>query len=83
MDTREKIAKLIPFEQPSVADQIIALFPEWANENGWTSPEECKQCNQRQAESEKMLNREAAFGEERLMDEVRYWKNKNYELGRK
>ena len=31
--------------------------------------------------SEKFLNREAAFEEQRLHDEVKYWKDKNYRLG--
>ena len=42
---------------------------------------DCKACQDRQSESAKMLNREAAFDEERLRDEVQYWKDKNYELG--
>jgi len=50
-------------------------------DEGWISPEECNACNKRQIESERILNREAAFDEERLRDEVKYWKSKNYQLG--
>uniref|UniRef100_A0A6M3IQ45 Uncharacterized protein n=2 Tax=viral metagenome TaxID=1070528 RepID=A0A6M3IQ45_9ZZZZ len=32
-------------------------------------------------DSEKFLNREAAFEEQRLHEEVKYWKDKNYRLG--
>ena len=52
------------------ADQVLALF----SEAGYKSPEECVTCNQRQIESGKMLNREAASDERQLLDEVKYWK---------
>ena len=42
---------------------------------------ELKEQDNRQLESERMLNREAAFDEQRLRDEVEYWKGKNYRLG--
>jgi hypothetical protein len=42
---------------------------------------DCKSCQQRQIESEKLLNREAAYEERRLLDEVKYWKDKDYRLG--
>jgi len=50
---------------------------------GYISPEECKQCQQRQLESEKMLNREAAYDEQQLREEVQDWKDRYYEAGRK
>ena len=58
-------------------ENILALIKE----AGYVSPEDCKQCQQKQVESERMLTREAAFDEERLRDEVKYWKDKNYKLG--
>ncbi|HUV46157.1 MAG TPA: hypothetical protein VMW45_03710 [Dehalococcoidia bacterium] len=59
------------------ADQIIDLF----DKAGWESPEEIARQEQRFVESEKILNREAAFEEQRLHAEVEYWKGKNYRLG--
>ena len=50
-------------------------------EIGYVSLEEIERQEQRYADSEKILNREAAFEEQRLHDEVEYWKNKNYRLG--
>jgi hypothetical protein len=58
------------------ADQILTLLKE----AGYISPEECKQCQQRQADSEKIFSREAAFDERELRDEVKYWKDKAYDL---
>ncbi len=58
-------------------DSIIDIFVSW----GWESPESCEQCQQRQVDSEKMLNREATYEEKRLRGEVEYWKDKNYRLG--
>ena len=48
---------------------------------GYVSPEEIERQEQRWVESEKINNREAAFEEQRLHDEVEYWKGKNYQLG--
>ncbi len=48
---------------PQVRTKLIL---EVLESHGWESPENCKQCQRRQVESEKMLNREAAFEEERL-----------------
>ncbi len=62
---------------PKWLEQILALFEE----AGWISPPECKQCNQRQAEAEKMLNREAALDERRLRGEAQEWRDKYYEVG--
>ena len=59
-----------------IAQQIADLW------KGWESPEEVKEMDKRQVEAEKMLNREAAFEENRLREEVKYWKDKCYELGR-
>mgnify|MGYP001614935805 CR=1 FL=1 len=86
-ELREKIAKRICTLNPQVAnwdildsfykgvwlgeaDQILALIKE----AGWKSPEECNEYNQRQIESERILNREAAYDERQLLDEVKYWK---------
>ena len=59
--------------------QIFALIKE----AGYQSSEGCKRCQQQQVDSEKMLNREAAFDEAQLRDEVQYWKDRTYELGGK
>ena len=59
------------------AEQILVAMERL----GYASPEEIARQEQRFAESEKMLNREAAFEEQRLHDEVEYWKGKNYRLG--
>jgi hypothetical protein len=71
-----------------LAKELSALIEQARKEErqkmideGWISPEECNACNKRQIESERILNREAAFDEERLRDEVKYWKSKNYQLG--
>jgi len=52
-------------------------------EAGYISPEECKQCQTRQTESERMLNREACFDEKRLRSEIQDWKDRYYEIGGK
>lgn len=59
------------------ADQILALIKE----AGYVSPEECKQCQSRQVEADRILNREAAYVERQLMDEVKDWKQRYYEVG--
>jgi hypothetical protein len=60
-----------------LADNIITLLEA----NGWESPESVKARDQREIDAERIMNREAAFEERRLMAEVQYWKDKNYELG--
>ena len=42
---------------------------------------ELRQLDDRWAESEKILNREAAYNERSMQSEVEYWKGRNYELG--
>ena len=64
-----------------------ALFYEYLArrlcEIGYMSPEEIERQEQGYIESEKLLNRDAAFEERRLHDEVEYWKGKNYMLGQR
>ncbi len=59
---------------PKWLEQILALFKK----AGWISPPECKQCNQRQLGSERMLNREAALDERQLRGEISEWKGRYY-----
>jgi hypothetical protein len=60
------------------ADSILALIEA----AGWMSPEEQSTQNQRDIESERIINREAAYEERSLRAEVEYWKDKDYRLGR-
>lgn len=82
-----ELAKEAGYKLPEEIEEIQAeLTEKFATKfekriAGYVSPEECKQCNQRQIDSEKILNREAAFDEKRLRDEVQYWKVKNYVVG--
>ncbi len=43
---------------------------------------ELRRFDDRWAESDRILNREAGYEEDRLRGEVEYWKDKSYELGR-
>jgi len=77
----EKIATYIrrtrlDFSEKRQAKDIMAFVKE----AGYTSPEEIARQEQRWVESEKFLNREAAFEEQRLHDEVKYWKGKSDRL---
>lgn len=60
---------------------ILEALPELAKEARYKSLEDCQTCNQRQLESERMLNREVAFDERILRDEIQDWKDRYYELG--
>ncbi len=57
------------------------LVLDLIKEVGYVSPEEMAEKDRKYLESEKMLLREDAFEEQRLRDEVKYWKNKDYRLG--
>ena len=72
-----QVAEFVKDSYRKLAEQTILVIEEI----GYVSPEEIAQQEQRWIESEKMLNREAAFEEQRLYAEVEYWKNKNYRLG--
>ena len=50
-------------------------------EIGYVSPEAIVEQERKWVESERILNREAAFEEQRLHAEVEYWKSKDYRLG--
>ena len=70
--TADKIAHRKP-----KAEQILVAIERL----GYTSPEEIERQEQKCVESEKILNREATFEEQRLQEEVKYWKGKDYRLG--
>ena len=70
--TADKIAHRKP-----KAEQILVAIERL----GYVSPEAIMEQERKWVESEKTLNREAAFEERRLYDEVEYWKGKNYRLG--
>ena len=70
--TADKIAHRKP-----KAEQILVAIERL----GYVAPEEIARLEQWWVESEKMLNREVAFEEQRLHDEVEYWKGKYYRLG--
>ena len=55
----------------SLVPQILALIKE----AGYKSPEECKQCQDRQRDYERILNHEAAYDGRQLLEEVKYWKS--------
>ncbi len=59
----------------------VNQIDECYNEDGYVSPEECEQCQQRQVESEKILSRETAYDERFLRDEVKEWKQRYDEAG--
>jgi hypothetical protein len=73
----QKYKPVFPFDCYDVTAQILAYIKKV----GCLLPDEVERIEKQQMESEKMLNREAAFDEQRLRGEIEYWKIKSYRLG--
>ena len=72
-----QVADFVKDSYRALANQTLAIIESL----GYVPPEEIERQEQRFVEAEKILNREATFEEQRLHDEVAYWKGKNYRLG--